>query len=78
MASLVLALLRSPMGVLSRELLQGADCERDDFPYDRSIDVRVSRIRKKIERDAKAPRLIKTVYGAGYLFTAEVSWLGGE
>ncbi|CDK98773.1 putative DNA-binding response regulator in two-component regulatory system with EnvZ [Magnetospirillum gryphiswaldense MSR-1 v2] len=77
-AGLLLALLKSPKRVLSREQLQGADCERDDFPYDRSIDVRVSRIRKKIERDAKSPRLIKTVYGAGYLFTAEVLWLSGD
>ena len=74
-AGLLTALLKSPKRVLSREQLQGADSERDDFPYDRSIDVRISRIRKKIERDVRSPRLIKTVYGAGYLFTAEVVWL---
>ena len=75
-AALLTALLRAPKRVLSRDQLQGAaGMDRDDFPFDRSIDVRVSRLRKKIERDGKAPRLIKTVYGAGYLFTAEVQWL---
>lgn len=77
-AALLMALLKSPKRVLSREQLQGADGERDDFPFDRSIDVRISRIRKKIERNAKSPRLIKTVYGAGYLFTAEVCWFGSD
>jgi DNA-binding response OmpR family regulator len=75
-ASLLAALLRAPNRVLSRDQLQGeATMDRDDFPFDRAIDVRISRLRKKIEQDAKAPRLIKTVYGAGYLFTAEVTWL---
>lgn len=73
-ANLLVALLRAPKRVLSREQLQGPDTDRDDFPYDRSIDVRISRIRKKIEGDAK-PRLIKTVYGAGYLFAADVNWV---
>lgn len=75
-ASLLAALLRSPKRVLSRDQLQGeVAMDRDDFPFDRSIDVRISRLRKKLERDAKTPKLIKTVYGAGYLFTAEVTWL---
>lgn len=74
-AALLLTLLKAPRRVLSREHLQGADLERDDFPYDRSIDVRVSRIRKKIEEDPRSPRLIKTVYGAGYLFAGDVTWL---
>lgn len=74
-ASLLLTLLKAPKRVLSRDHLQGSDQERDDFPYDRSIDVRVSRIRKKIEEDPRAPRLIKTVYGAGYLFAGDVTWL---
>jgi DNA-binding response OmpR family regulator len=73
-AALLLALLKTPRRVLSREQLQGSDWERDDLPFDRSIDVRISRIRKKIEADPKMPRLIKTVYGAGYLFAADVEW----
>jgi len=74
-AALLLTLLKAPKRVLSREHLQGPDLDRDDFPYDRSIDVRVSRIRKKIEEDPRSPRLIKTVYGAGYLFAGDVVWL---
>jgi DNA-binding response OmpR family regulator len=74
-AQLLLTLLKAPKRVLSRDQLQGDDPEGDDCPFDRSIDVRISRIRKKIEPDPKTPRLIKTVYGAGYLFAADVGWL---
>jgi DNA-binding response OmpR family regulator len=42
--------------------------------FDRCIDVRMSRIRKKIEPNPKSPKFIKTVYGAGYMFTSEVQW----
>ena len=41
-------------------------------PYERSIDVLISRIRQKIERDPKAPEIIKTVRSEGYLFTPRV------
>jgi DNA-binding response OmpR family regulator len=47
---------------------------RDLLPTDRSIDVRISRLRRKIERDPHEPAIIKTVYGAGYLFAANVAW----
>ena len=60
-----------PHQILTREQLMG---QRDLSPLDRSIDVRISRIRRKIEADAQHPRIIKTVYGAGYLFTASVTW----
>jgi DNA-binding winged helix-turn-helix (wHTH) protein len=40
---------------------------RDLSPTDRSIDVRISRLRRKLEPDASSPTFIKTVYGAGYL-----------
>lgn len=76
-AVLLAALLRTPNRVLTREQLQSADDGRDDLPFDRSIDVRISRIRKKIEDDPRSPRLIKTVYGAGYLLAAEVTWTRG-
>jgi DNA-binding response OmpR family regulator len=69
-AQLLNALLRAPRQILSREQLLG---DRAD-PFDRSIDVRMSRIRKKIEADPKSPALIKTIYGAGYMLTTEVSW----
>lgn len=64
------ALLRSPNRILSREQLLGGSLE----PLDRSIDVRVSRLRRKLREDPQTPRLIKTVYGAGYMLSAEVAW----
>ncbi len=72
-AALLTLLLKAPRQILSRDqLLQGhAD------PFDRSIDVRMSRIRKKIEQDPRNPTIIKTVYGAGYVLTAAVEWLAG-
>ncbi|WP_332671038.1 response regulator transcription factor [Aromatoleum sp.] len=70
-AVLLLALLRRPNKILSREQLLG---ERDVDPFDRSIDVRISRLRRKLDDDPYNPKLIKTVYGAGYLFSAQVSW----
>lgn len=70
-AALLLTLLARPNRILSREQLLG---ERDIDPFDRSIDVRISRLRRKLEDDPQDPRLIKTVYGAGYLLSAQVSW----
>ncbi|KON81888.1 response regulator transcription factor [Azoarcus sp. PA01] len=70
-AALLLALLRRPNKILSREQLLG---ERDVDPFDRSIDVRISRLRRKLDDDPQQPKLIKTVYGAGYLFSAQVRW----
>lgn len=67
---MLLALLKHPFQILSRDQLLGENC----VPYDRSIDVRMSRLRKKIEEDPQHPELIKTVYGAGYMFTSEVRW----
>ena len=43
-------------------------------PYDRSIDVRISRLRRKLRDDTKSPTVIRTVYGAGYVFTPAVEW----
>lgn len=60
-----------PHQILTREQLLG---QRDLSPMDRSIDVRISRIRRKVEADPQNPKIIKTVYGAGYMFTAHVSW----
>ena len=60
-----------PHQILTREQLMGA---RDLLPTDRSIDVRISRLRRKIELDPHEPAIIKTVYGAGYLFAANVLW----
>jgi DNA-binding response OmpR family regulator len=64
--------LERPNRVLPREQLLGLD---DMSPYDRSIDVRISRLRRKLGDDSYNPRLIKTVYGAGYLFVSKVEWV---
>ena len=66
--SLLEIFVQHPNRALSRDWLmdQLRGFERD--PFDRSIDVRVNRLRKKIEADATNPRYIKTVWGQGYLF----------
>ena len=71
-AGLLATLVRRPNKILSREQLLG---ERDVDPFDRSIDVRISRLRRKLDDDPQNPRLIKTVYGAGYLFSSQVEWV---
>ncbi len=69
-----LALLRffvsHPGRVLSRDTLLDATAGRRFEPFDRSIDVMVGRLRRKIEHAPKAPRLIVTVQGGGYQFAA--------
>ncbi|MEY2631673.1 MAG: hypothetical protein RIR00_327 [Pseudomonadota bacterium] len=70
-AHMLMIFLNNPNRILQREQLLG---ERDNSPYDRAIDVRISRLRRKIEGDPNSPRLIKTVYGAGYLFSSTVRW----
>lgn len=64
--------LKHPQHVLSRDQLMDKLKGQDWSPYDRSIDNQISRIRKKIEKDAKKPILIKTIRGEGYRFTGEV------
>lgn len=68
---MLLRFLERPNRVLPREQLLG---QHDISPFDRSIDVRISRLRRKLEDDSYNPRLIKTVYGAGYLFVSTVVW----
>jgi two-component system OmpR family response regulator len=46
---------------------------REQEPFDRSIDLRVSRLRHKLQDDAKSPRLIKTLRNEGYVFAASVT-----
>lgn len=67
---LLLTFLEAPQRVLTREYLLDAARNRVSDSFDRSIDVQVSRLRRKIE---SAGELIKTVRGAGYLFVADVS-----
>ena len=59
--------------VLSRDQLLDMTKGREALPFDRSIDNQISRLRKKIEVDPRNPRLIKTVWGGGYSFTATVT-----
>jgi len=71
-ARLLEAFLRHPRMVLSREQLLDQTQGRAARVFDRSIDNLVSRLRRKIEADPKAPALIKTVWGGGYRLAAEV------
>lgn len=64
-------LLENPNRILTREQLAGS---RDLSAFDRSIDVRISRLRRRLRDDPAQPALIKTVYGAGYLFAVHVDW----
>jgi len=70
---LLLAFIERPNVSLSRDQLLDITRGRNAEPFDRSIDNAVSRLRRKIEEDPKAPRLIKTVWGGGYVFTANIS-----
>ena len=58
-----------PNRVLSRDLLIDLIKGYDRSPYDRSIDVRVTRLRRKIEENPAMPRYIRTIWGEGYLFS---------
>jgi DNA-binding winged helix-turn-helix (wHTH) protein len=69
--SLLLALASQPGRVLSRDELSQAVTGREAEPDDRSVDVLMSRLRRKIEPDPKAPRIIVTMPGVGYKFTAK-------
>jgi len=69
---LLLVFVERPERVLSRDQLMDLVRGRDATAFDRSIDVLVSRLRRKIERDSKAPEFIKTVRSAGYQFTPVV------
>jgi two-component system phosphate regulon response regulator OmpR len=60
-----------PSRVLSRDLIMDLLSGGDREPFDRSIDVRVTRLRHKIEHDPSNPKLIRTVWGIGYQFTPE-------
>jgi two-component system, OmpR family, phosphate regulon response regulator OmpR len=64
-------LLRNPNRVLSRDQLL-AQAHNDSWePFDRSIDIRIARLRKKVERDPANPEAIRTVRGVGYMFVPE-------
>lgn len=68
---LLLTFLRSPNRILTREQLLP---DRTSPPIDRTIDARISRLRKRLDDEALEPRIIKTIYGAGYMFAVDVEW----
>ena len=69
---LLLTFVQQPQRVLDREFLLQITKNTDLTPFDRRIDVQISRLRQKIEVDAKKPALIKTIRNGGYMFTPRV------
>ncbi|BBT93526.1 DNA-binding response regulator [Aeromonas veronii] len=65
--------LERPQRVLSRDQLLDLARGREAVAFDRAIDTLVSRLRRKLERDPKNPELIKTIWGGGYMFSADVT-----
>lgn len=65
--------LERPQRVLSRDQLLDLARGREAVAFDRAIDTLVSRLRRKLERDPKSPELIKTIWGGGYMFSADVT-----
>ena len=67
---LLSAFAERPNRVLSRDFLLDLAHNRERDAFDRSIDIRIARLRRKIEVDPGKPRVIKTVRGAGYMFVS--------
>jgi two-component system phosphate regulon response regulator OmpR len=65
---LLKTLVEHPNQVLTRDRLLTLTRNRDWEPFDRSIDIRITRLRRKLEDDPARPRVIKTVRGAGYMY----------
>ena len=68
---LLKAFVENPNRVLTRDNILEMAHNRDWDPFDRSIDIRIARLRKKVEADPEKPQVIKTVRGAGYIFVPE-------
>ena len=68
---LLIVFVENPNKILSRDELISLTRGRDSFPYERSIDNMISRLRRKIEPDLSAPTFIQTVWGGGYKFNKE-------
>jgi two-component system OmpR family response regulator len=65
-----------PNRVLTRDQLIDLMLSRDAGPFDRAVDVQVSRLRHRLGDDAREPRLVKTVRGLGYVLSADVQAVG--
>lgn len=68
--------LERPKRLISRAMMQEILGGAAGESFDRAMDVRISRLRTKLREDPKNPRLIKTIYGAGYIFLGDVAWTG--
>lgn len=68
---LLLAFARRPNRVLSRDEILNLTQNRDWHPDDRSVDIRIARLRRRIEHDPDKPQAIRTVRGVGYMFVAQ-------
>ncbi|OZB13476.1 MAG: DNA-binding response regulator [Rhodobacterales bacterium 34-62-10] len=68
--------LERPKRLISRAMMQEILGGAAGDSFDRAMDVRISRLRTKLREDPKNPRLIKTIYGAGYIFVGDVEWAG--
>lgn len=68
----LVAFVEHPQRVLSRDQLLDLTNSRAEIPFDRSVDMQISRLRQKIETNPKEPELIKTVRGGGYVFAGVV------
>ncbi|OWU86092.1 chemotaxis protein CheY [Oceanicola sp. 22II-s10i] len=66
--------LERPKRLISRAMMQETLGGAAGESFDRAMDVRISRLRQKLQEDPKNPRLIKTIYGAGYIFLGDVEW----
>jgi two-component system OmpR family response regulator len=69
---LLVALVERPNRVLTRDMLMDILRGRQAGPFDRAIDVAVSRLRRKLEDDGRNPQIIKTVRGGGYVLATTV------
>jgi two-component system, OmpR family, response regulator len=69
---LLMAFVARPQRVLTRDQLLDLAKGRSSAAFDRSIDVQISRLRRKIEADPREPAIIKTIRSGGYLFTSLV------
>ncbi len=69
---LLAAFVNNPNQVLTRDRLLDLARNREAGPFDRTIDVQVGRLRRKLEDDPQNPTMIKTVRGSGYIFTPTV------
>lgn len=66
--------LNAPNRLITRAYMQETLGGTAGDSFDRAMDVRISRLRTKLREDPKNPKLIKTIYGAGYIFLGEVAW----